>query len=619
MNDTLAPPPLQPSRSSPTGSRMLAHCCVSVTVLIEHRDTLGRPLPAGTEVELCDIGRRTYRARIEENGISRHDGVTPGKVAWQLLGCEGQHLVAVDEVPCDPRLAAAAPPECDVAVDETSLRATYLPPPIGVNLREAATSEAADLLDDDQLEQLRLAGNNATLFLHGYNVPHGSYQHFASWGQRDDVTQRPLLVPSGSARIATIRQDTDGLHIPLPPNPVRNHYVPPFNANSEQLEGLLNGTGAHNWYVNMEYRLNRAAGMSDGDWRPYTRIVGISWYGDTGSLDFLQAELNAMAAGRRLVALIAQLHDAGIAINVISHSLGARVILTALNILGEQGRFQVLDNLYLWQPAVADNALVDDSSQDSHPLGMGIFPDAHKAVRKVVVLHSLEDGVLGPPSEWLPLRPLWQELTERDLAMRAALWLQDWKDEALGTAGGAYDKKWWVFPAGMAGPITQYYSDKAPDRTMRTPAPGVPHDRQRTARAWREFKELAIQEARDAQASGEALPTYRLLAPLAHHGAISEARAARYIDALQTLVTRHWRAEKEPRPALGHIGFGTVSNESEFIRLKLGSKIFDFVDQTPWLFDHSGMRIPSEEVFEKSYQEGIYDRIKETSRFGRYE
>jgi hypothetical protein len=615
MSDTLAPPVLQPSRSASTGSSLLAHCCVSVTVLIEHRDTLGRLLPTGTEVALYDISRQVYRGRIGADGISRHEGVTPGKVAWQLLGCEGQHLVAVDDVPCDPRLAAAAPPECDVAADETAIQATYLPPPIGINLHNEEDSDSPDLLSDEQLGQLHLAGNNATLFLHGYNVAYGSYQHFANWEQRDDVTERPLMAPTGTARVATIYQDTNRLVVP--------------GSDATQLDGRFNGSAAHNWYVHMEYRLNRAAGMVDDDWRPYTRIVGIAWPGDTGSVDFFQAELNAMAAGRRLVALLAQLHEAGIAINVVSHSLGARVILTALNILGELDQHQILDNLYLWQPAVADNALINDASQDSHPLGMGVFPDAHKAVRKVVVLHSQEDGILGPPPE--RTRPFWEQVARLNPAFRVGRWLQetfaadDWLDELISSAGGAYDKKWWVFPSGLSGPITRYYADKAPAHTVRSPIPTQPpvgpdpYGRERAARGWQTFKEQAIQEARDAQASGEELPTYRLLAPLAHHAVLSETRAARYIDTLQALVARQWRAGKAPRAALGHIGFVEVSKENNLVREKLAIKNFDFVDQTLWLFDHSGMRIPSEEVFEKSYKEGIYDRLKETSRFGHYD
>lgn len=145
-----------------------------------------------------------------------------------------------------------------------------------------------------------------------------------------------------------------------------------------------------------------------------------------------------------------------------------------------------------------------------------------------------------------------------------------------------------------------------------------PYGRERAARAPAIFREQAIQEAREAIASADPLPTYDLLAPLAHHAVVSEEQAAAYIDTLQWLVGRNWRAGKAPRAALGSIGFSVVSDESLFIENLLRNKIFDFVDQTLWLFDHSGMKIPSEEVSEKSYQEGIVDRIKEASRFGRY-
>ncbi|MDQ7727371.1 hypothetical protein [Halomonas sp. SpR8] len=130
---------------------------------------------------------------------------------------------------------------------------------------------------------------------------------------------------------------------------------------------------------------------------------------------------------------------------------------------------------------------------------------------------------------------------------------------------------------------------------------------------------MAIEEARDALASADPLPEYDLLAPLAHHTVVSEERAAAYIDTLQWLVGRNWRAGKVPRAALGSIGFGEVRKENRFVESKLVNEVYGFVDQTPWLFDHSGMKIPSAEVFEKSYQQGIVDRIKEASRFGRYE
>lgn len=631
MTETLSPPRLQPSRTSLSGVTMPAHCSVGVTVLIVHRDTLGRCLPEGTLVSLKDSAGKTISATIDAEGVSRHEGAAPNKVAWQLVDAPGVHLAAVNDEPLDPCRAAAAPPEIDIAIDETTIQATYLPPPISLNLRDEMPSPEADLLTEEQLEQLRLAGNNATLFLHGYNVPLGQYGTFVPWEKRTDINAEPLLTTAHTASSATILQDIDkvNIQVPVTRGKIANnlYHTPTENGSDEYREAYCNGSGAYNWFVHMEHQLNRAAGMTEEDWRPYTRMVGIAWLGDTGSVDFFQAELNAMAAGRRLVALLEQLEDAGIAIDIISHSLGARVVLTALNILGEQERHQWIDNVYLWEPAVADNALVNDASKDSHPLGMGVFPDAHKAVKKVVVLHSEEDGILGPPPQDSP--SFWQQVAE--VISPTAVWAHelfgadDMLDELIGSFGGAYGKKWWVFPSGLSTPFIRYYTDKAPADTVSPPAPPLmpvgpdPYGEDRAARAWQEFKTLAIEEARAAIASADPLPTYDLLAPLAHHAVVSEEQAAAYIDTLQWLVGRNWRAGRAPRAALGSIGFGAVMLESRFVEIKLANKVYDFVNQTPWLFDHSGMKIPSAEVFEKSYQEGIVDRIKETSRFGRYE
>ncbi|MCS2609458.1 alpha/beta hydrolase [Halomonas dongshanensis] len=633
MTETLSPPPLQPSRAGESGITAPSHCSVAVTVLIVHSDTLGRFLPEGTSVKLCDSEGNIFSARIDAEGISRHEGVTPGKVAWQLENTHGLHLVAVDDKLLDPRQAAAAPPEVEVAIEETTIQAAYLPPPISINLRDEKTTPEDDLLSEDQLEQLQLAGNNATLFLHGYNVPLGEYGTFASWEQHSDIDTPSLVTNAHTASRATILQDIEKVEMPVSITgrytASNAYHTPTENRPDNVREAHCNGSGARNWFVHMEYQLNRAAGMTEEDWQPYTRMVSIAWFGDTGSVDFFQAELNAMAAGRRLVALLEQLNEAGIAINIISHSLGARVVLTALNILGEQERHQWVDNLYLWQPAVADNALVNDASQDSHPLGMGVFPDAHKAARKIVVLQSQQDGILGPPPS--EAESFWARMVQ----YIPSIWLSstinainsadDKMDAGLGRIGGAYTKKWWVIPIGLAGPVTNYYIDKAPANTVRPPTPRQPpvgpdpYGRERAAQAWAEFREQAIQEAREAIASTDPLPTYHLLAPLAHHAVVSEDRAAHYIDSLQRLVRRNWRADKSPRAALGSIGFNAVSVESLFIENLLRNKFFDFVDQTPWLFDHSGMKIPSDEVFEKSYEEGILRPLLRESGFGNYE
>jgi len=98
-----------------------------------------------------------------------------------------------------------------------------------------------------------------------------------------------------------------------------------------------------------------------------------------------------------------------------------------------------------------------------------------------------------------------------------------------------------------------------------------------------------------------------------------------YILRLKKLAVNDWVPEQQPRPALGYVGFDEVAGDSaganhdEFISKALRSKYWLVVDQSKWLFSHSGMRIPSEEVFNRSYEAAIMRRvIDEGGGFGRY-
>jgi hypothetical protein len=73
------------------------------------------------------------------------------------------------------------------------------------------------------------------------------------------------------------------------------------------------------------------------------------------------------------------------------------------------------------------------------------------------------------------------------------------------------------------------------------------------------------------------------------------------------------------------VGFEAVAGDKagaerdEFIELQLESEKFTPLDQSKWLFSHSGMKIPSQEVFEKSFSDAIMRRIvEEGTGFGRY-
>ncbi|PAV24490.1 hypothetical protein CF392_15985, partial [Tamilnaduibacter salinus] len=81
-----------------------------------------------------------------------------------------------------------------------------------------------------------------------------------------------------------------------------------------------------------------------------------------------------------------------------------------------------------------------------------------------------------------------------------------------------------------------------------------------------------------------------------------------------------------PRPALGYGGVDGLTgqesgeNRDGFIENRSGPDgQFSFVDQSKWLESHSGMRIPSQEIFEKSYIDGVMRPIQqEGTGFGGY-
>jgi len=616
----------------------------TANVLLSRSDTLGRPRAFIDAGKIEDESGRSFTATLQngtehtlDNAEARFTKLLTGNAQW--YGPEepkGEHLIGFDTVSEQLRFAPghtlSEGVELTVIQGERKARAIHLPPPVFINLREEA-SPSEDLLTDDQLDYFRANGNNALIFMHGYNVPHGEWGRFLKYdGSREAYHgNAPSFAKANTwhPNKATVWQDTAALSA---------------NSSVTLEDEKLNGGGAHNWAVHMEYQLNRAAGFDGEDWMPYSRIINISWPGDTGSTDFMQAELNAMASGRRLAPLLLQLANAGIAINLLSHSLGARVALTALNIMGIIGKRDLVDHLFLWQPAVADNALTNDSSRDVHPLGLGVFPAAHSAARKIVVLHSRGDGILGADNSedeaW------WRKALSFKHPVATTAWdlatADDPMDDVLGNLRGAYDKKWWTFPSfldnGFGPAIENLYKDYLPltfeawmtvhpQRSLATPEVL----KQTVQENWTRLEKDILTEANalwqpciDCLRNGERPPDYTLLAPLNHQASVNPQMAKDYVLRLKKLAVNNWVPEQRPRPALGYVGFDEITDErasefDSFLYESLNDGKLIPVDQSKWLFSHSGMRIPSEEVFNRSHRAEIVRRISDEGvGFGRY-
>ena len=405
-----------------------------------------------------------------------------------------------------------------------------------------------------------------------------------------------------------------------------------------------------------------------GDFR-YTQLnceinptFGLSKKAITVSMNFFRAEMYANEAGRRLAGILKQLIDDGIHVNIITHSLGARVALSAMNILGDMaGKYENrIDNLILWEPAVADNALTNlekyNEKKAFNPLAMEIFPYAYKVPKHITVLYSQEDGVLGGDNTY-----------------------SDYEPVAL--IGGAYPSKYLSFTTGNSA-LKEYYkgtqiyeyeksvidikhtydllyagADKQyrPDECAK-----LPHAYQ-VNRYKQEIEELIRKEAasvNEAANSPTFIPPLTYLKPWSHFRRFPEEVLNHIIDVLTGNVLSDWEKRDnyfKVRAALGHQGdrqtvldkdknlndlpaqrikilhdsfIEELSKEGEKLRY-FGQVIRKNNQDFYYFISHSAMRtwewleLDRHQVFpliyEYSYKQWIMDRkIQKHSKFGRY-
>ncbi len=209
------------------------------------------------------------------------------------------------------------------------------------------------LLSSKELAQLKAIGN-VTIFIHGFNVPFGT---FADQSENDD-----------------------------------NQY------DLYREEQQRNGDGAHNWWLNIENSLNQASGEFDGkDYSRYGRIIGIAWQGSPRSVNDYMADVQyAKYPALLATKLIEQLLEQKIEVNIIAHSLGNLVLMNILEQLGKQDKYtNGLNHVFMWEAAIPDNSFATEKPKDPIAAKYYYFPNAYKAMKKVTVLYSQHDNVLG--------------------------------------------------------------------------------------------------------------------------------------------------------------------------------------------------------------------------------
>lgn len=179
---------------------------------------------------------------------------------------------------------------------------------------------------------------------------------------------------------------TDGHHIreiDLANNSVvRNLTMPNLVA---QIQGkkvliLVHGYNNEQFEVYDAYQIieDKVQALTPG---AYDFVIGYSWPGGDRGLEWWQGKSRANAVARLFRSLIEEMSNSAAFVDLISHSLGARVSLKALK---ESQVQAVVRNYFCTAPAV-DNECLEVGEE---------FSEAVPSCGRLFVFHSARDGVL---------------------------------------------------------------------------------------------------------------------------------------------------------------------------------------------------------------------------------
>jgi type VI secretion system secreted protein VgrG len=458
-------------------------------------------------------------------------------------------------------------PKQTLTPGDKQLTITTLFPPIIKNLRQTTKNNASQaLLTEAELAYFKHHGNNAMVFIHGFNVKWGAFPHTIDTLKVSTINEpnfnlgqyaatQPLSVAdiTYGANYRSVYCNADIL-TKLYPNAGINLQALPVELQTTEDHDSLNGSDAHNWFIHMEDNLNLATNQFQrDDYSQYTRCIHIAWAGDVSALNYLDAEPKADKAGEHLVALLEQLHNAGIAINAIAHSLGNRVLLRAMSILGSQGKPDIIDHTFLWEAAVPTTALSSNDRQTLLDSPADRFLHASDAAKKITVLFSKHDDVLK---------------------------------EA-------------------------YYFAKYSGLTLHN----IPE--RYWARVSFEMKHnISMAEIRKAH---QALFTEQRCLGMVNQTQQTPLLQQRYHEACQAVYAKMAEYhEQETIAALGFDGLDSEINEDAQVTQLVKDKKIMRANMTPYSTGHSYMRIPSAEVMKRGYQKWIITKSNPDMNFGLY-
>ena len=677
-----------------------------------------RKLPANIVVMVYDESGKPIPAVIDKSGYSTHLNVRCGKISWQLVRgpydaadtessdksnierkvtdksesfqfgrSDGYVLVEANGVKNkDPREQFIKPLKISVSRGQdgkSNVTAIYLPPPMLLNLRfkQKLSSKKRKEEINKIVQQVKADGKSATLFIHGFNVPIGAIGRFPNPTELGENPAYDSLKDSRGIQAPYLYYgDIIGQRVRNVIAERRNFYEYSNRTTGgggrdidaqlksetqiifNSMDTKFNGKDALAWFPTVEYYLNLAASGATSvnaklsDWTKYSRIIGVTWSGSVDpSRTFFRAEIYANEAGRKLAKDISILLENNIQVNIITHSLGARVALAALNILGDANQPKKIKNLIMLEAAVADNAITANYTREKNPVAMELFPFAYKAAEYIRIMYSKEDGVLGPDNSLLDL-----------------------DDGVSDVSRGAYPLKYGVI-AGKTNAFGDYYPHGSAVNNQRANAQSesvqaqcksyIKNKDQRfkevcdyilknqpsisKAQIENELKTLIQNEMKMVNADWQT--ELKILRPWSHFRRFPENEdyVKHITDILMTMVFRNtWKLsskELEIRPALGHVGDKfTAPDPKEKIDKNLAkeyptdnfisglkNKQFSYHDQSDYFTSHSAIKdLIWEEMtltdhqrkrsnptrFSRIYRETYKDQImdKYIKKFGRY-
>lgn len=294
------------------------------------------------------------------------------------------------------------------------------------------------LLTENELNYFKENGNNVTIFIHGFNVPYGQFGHHITNVKK--IKQKKISASTGYATeftsgyiaekydtLCTIKKSfsvdeldenqLDVLDISMVDQKQKNEIIKQAKT-KQMLNDDMRPSDMHSWVTEFEDNLNTAAGFKN-DYREFSRALFIAWPGEPKSpADYMEANAKSKKMGRAFAEVLLQLRkfSQDIEINIIAHSQGNGVMLSALDYIGELDNTVMVDHVFAWQAAIPYTALNGVQGMTKQPaqyfdghvqrriaycrkVDPWFLPFAHLASKKFTILYSQNDNIVGPVIE----------------------------------------------------------------------------------------------------------------------------------------------------------------------------------------------------------------------------